>query len=97
VRATHTVNQLLALARAEGGGTTMARQPCDLAELTVEAVQDCLPRAMDKSIDLGYEGEAARRQGRGARRQPTLLSEMLRNLLTTPSTTRHRARSIPAW
>jgi hypothetical protein len=43
-RATHTVNQLLALARAESGGATMARQPCDLAQLTIEVVQDCLPR-----------------------------------------------------
>ena len=27
-----------------------------LAALTIEVVQDCLPRALDKSIDLGYEG-----------------------------------------
>ena len=40
IRATHTVNQLLALARAESSGAAMRRQPCDLARLTMEVVQD---------------------------------------------------------
>ena len=40
VRATHTVNQLLALARAEAGGAAMAQQRCDLAALTIETWQD---------------------------------------------------------
>jgi signal transduction histidine kinase len=30
MRATHTVNQLLALARAESSGKALVRQPCDL-------------------------------------------------------------------
>lgn len=78
-RATHTVNQLLALARAEEGGTTMARQACDLAELTIEVVQDCLPRAMDKAIDLGFEGvQAGQAPMQG---NATLLAEMVRNLV----------------
>ena len=93
-RATHTVNQLLALARAEQGGTTMARQLCDLAQLTIEVVQDCLPRAMDKSIDLGYEGIQAGANGAAIHGNGTLLKEMVRNLVDnainyTPSSADH--------
>ena len=32
IRATHTVNQLLALARAESSGTVISHKPCDLAQ-----------------------------------------------------------------
>jgi len=93
-RATHTVNQLLALARAEEGGTTMARQRCDLAQLTIEVVQDCLPRALDKAIDLGYEGIQPGAHGATLQGNATLLKEMLRNLVDnainyTPSSSRH--------
>lgn len=81
MRATHTVNQLLALARAESSGKALVRQPCDLAALAMEAVRDTVPRAMDKHLDLGYAGaepgsDAAMLQG-----NPTLLKEMIRNLL----------------
>ena len=48
MRATHTVNQLLALARAESSGSGMAMQTCDLALLTMEVVKDSLPRAMER-------------------------------------------------
>ena len=94
VRATHTVNQLLALARAEGSNTAMSREPCDLAALTIEAVQDCLPRAIEKAIDLGYEGAEPGAKGVALNGNPTLLSEMIRNLLNnaihyTPSDPTH--------
>ena len=81
IRATHTVNQLLALARAEGSGTAMARQPCDLVALTTDVIQDCLPRALDKHIDLGFEGPSAGSPGLGVEGNPTLLKEMVRNLI----------------
>ena len=81
VRATHTVNQLLALARAEGSGSAMTRKQCNLADLTVAAVQDCLPHAIVKSIDLGYEGEAPGAPGATLEGNATLLSELIRNLL----------------
>ena len=81
IRATHTVNQLLALARAEGGSTTMQRQPCDLAQLTMEVVRDCVPRAMDRHIDLGYEGAQPGQPGSKLEGNPTLLKELVRNLL----------------
>jgi two-component system, OmpR family, sensor histidine kinase TctE len=81
IRATHTVNQLLALARAESGGQTLARQPCDLAQLTMQAVKDALPRAMDKRIDLGYDGALPGSPGVTLPGNPTLLQEMIGNLL----------------
>jgi two-component system sensor histidine kinase TctE len=94
IRATHTVNQLLALARAEGSGQVLARQPCDLAQLTMEVVQDSVPRSMDRHIDLGYDGAQPGAPGVRLEGNPTLLKEMIRNLLDnaisyTPSSTEH--------
>ena len=81
IRATHTVNQLLALARAESSGTAMIRQPCDLAAITQEVVQECVPRALEKRIDLGYEGAQPGAQGVLMDGNPTLLKELVRNLV----------------
>ncbi|MBO9678850.1 sensor histidine kinase [Paenacidovorax monticola] len=81
IRATHTVNQLLALARAEGSGTALARQPCDLARLVIEVVRDSVPRALDKRIDLGYDGAEPGSAGVWVDGNPTLLKELARNLL----------------
>ena len=91
VQATHTVNQLLSLARAEGGGTNLPLQSCDMVTLASEVLQDCLPRAMDKRLDLGFEGVDAGTPGAQVQGNPTLLKEMLRNLVEnaihyTPST-----------
>ncbi len=81
IRATHTVNQLLALARAESSGTAMSQQPCNLARLTMEVVRDCVPRAMDKHIDVGYEGADPGDADVTIQGNPTLLKEMVRNLV----------------
>ncbi len=81
IRATHTVNQLLALARAESSGSAMPRTSCDLAELTMAVVRDCVPRAMEKHIDLGYEGTQPGAQGGQLAGNPTLLKELIRNLV----------------
>jgi two-component system sensor histidine kinase TctE len=91
VQATHTVNQLLSLARAEGGGANLPLQSCDMVTLASEVLQDCLPRAMDKGLDLGFEGVDAGTPGAHVQGNPTLLKEMLRNLVEnaihyTPST-----------
>ena len=91
IRATHTVNQLLALARAESRGETLARQPCDLAAITLEVVQDSVPRAIDRHIDLGYDGPQPGGTGLTLQGNATLLKEMVRNLVDnaltyTPST-----------
>jgi two-component system sensor histidine kinase TctE len=95
IRATHTVNQLLALARAESSGQSITRhQPCDLARLTTEAVQDSVPRTLERHIDLGYDGAQAGSPGVVLEGNPTLLKEMIRNLLDnainyTPSSIEH--------
>ena len=81
VRATHTVNQLLALARAEGGGTALTRQPCDIAQLTIEVVHEAVPLALDRRIDLGYEGPEPGAAELTLLGNPTLLKEMIRNLV----------------
>ncbi len=81
IRATHTVNQLLALARAESSGAAMSRQPCDLARLTLDVVHDCVPRALEKRIDLGFEGAQPGAAGVQLDGNPTLLKEMIRNLV----------------
>ncbi len=91
VQATHTVNQLLSLARAEGGGANLPLQSCDMVKLASEVLQDSLPHAMDKGLDLGYEGVDANTPGVQVQGNPTLLKEMLRNLVEnamhyTPST-----------
>jgi two-component system, OmpR family, sensor histidine kinase TctE len=78
----------LALARAEASGQTVPMQECDLVRLTIEVVQDCLPRAMEKRIDLGYEGVQRHAEDTPAQRglasvqgNPTLIKEMVRNLI----------------
>ena len=91
VRATHTVNQLLMLARAEGGGAALTQQPCDIVQLTVEVVREAVPRALERHIDLGYEGPEPGAPGHTRQGNPTLLTEMVRNLVDnalsyTPST-----------
>ncbi len=81
IRATHTVNQLLALARAEGGAGALAWQACDLAKLTVEVVREAVPRAIEKRVDLGYDGAEPGAPGVVLEGNPTLLKELVRNLV----------------
>ncbi len=79
-RAAHMVNQLLAMARAEDTEQSLRRQEVDLAAVTMETVRDFVPKAMDKRIDLGYEGP----QGDAAAPlwgQPVLVRELVRNLV----------------
>jgi len=92
VQATHTVNQLLSLARAEGGGA-LDLQSCDMEALISEVINDSLPRALEKGLDLGYDGveDQDKRRFLKVQGNPTLLKEMIRNLLDnamhyTPST-----------
>jgi len=79
-RAAHMVNQLLAMARAEDREQALRRQDVDLAAITKETVRDFVPRALEKRIDLGYEGpasdDAAPLSG-----QPVLVRELVRNLV----------------
>ncbi|MCA0239357.1 MAG: sensor histidine kinase N-terminal domain-containing protein [Proteobacteria bacterium] len=79
-RAAHMVNQLLAMARAEDREQALRRQSLDLAELVRDVVRDFVPKALDKRIDLGYEGPEAG-QIAPIQAQPVLLREMVRNLV----------------
>jgi two-component system sensor histidine kinase TctE len=81
VRATHTVNQLLALARAETTGRSLAKQKLDVVQVLSDAIQDSVPRALEKHIDLGYDGPPAGEQASLLEANPTLLKELVRNLL----------------
>ncbi|MFZ2294404.1 MAG: sensor histidine kinase N-terminal domain-containing protein [Polaromonas sp.] len=81
IRATHTVNQLLALARAETTGRSLAKQRVDLVRIVSEVMADSVPRALEKKIDLGYEGPEAGEQPTHMEGNATLLGELVRNLL----------------
>ena len=81
IRATHTVNQLLALARAEATGRSLAKQRLDLVQILSEAIQDSVPRALEKHIDLGYDGPPPGESASMLEANPTLIKELVRNLL----------------
>jgi two-component system, OmpR family, sensor histidine kinase TctE len=81
VSATRTVNQLLALARAEGSGQSLPKQTVNVAQLVQEVVHESVPRAMDKHFDLGYEGLEVNDPGAQIEGYPALLSELVRNLV----------------
>ncbi len=80
-RAARMVNQLLAMARAEDASQTL--QPVNLARAATEVVHDFVPRALEKRIDLGYEGPSTRERHPGlmVQGQPVLLRELVRNLV----------------
>lgn len=71
------VNQLLALARNEPGGQdTHNFTAVDLDRLAQECTVNWVAMALEKDIDLGYEGAAAQTAGDAAS-----LAEMLNNLI----------------
>jgi two-component system sensor histidine kinase TctE len=77
-RASHLIDQLLALARAEHHGADAAAFiRVDLAELARELVRDLVPQALARGIDFGFEAPAARAVVIG---HPVLLRELLSNL-----------------
>ncbi|MGV3725727.1 sensor histidine kinase N-terminal domain-containing protein [Hydrogenophaga sp.] len=80
-RATHTVNQLLALARAETTGRTLPSARVDLARLVRGVVRESVPRALEYGIDLGCEGPEEVPEDCLMDGNPILLQEMVRNLV----------------
>ena len=82
--ATRMVNQLLAMARAEDPEQALRRQTVDLGALASETVQDFVPKAMDRRIDLGYDPPSPPPVGRPGivmQGQAVLLRELIRNLV----------------
>jgi two-component system, OmpR family, sensor histidine kinase TctE len=81
-RAAHMVNQLLAMARAEDQEHASHKGPVNLVRLATETVRDFVPRAMDKRIDLGYEGpEPGAPNHLLVHGHALLLRELIRNLV----------------
>jgi two-component system sensor histidine kinase TctE len=79
--AAHLVNQLLAMARAEDSEQARRRQDVAVVRLAQDVVRDFVPRAMDKRIDLGYEGPDAEPATPRLSGQPVLVRELIRNLV----------------
>jgi two-component system sensor histidine kinase TctE len=87
-RAAHMVNQLLSMARAEAQNPQQAFKPVDLDALACDVMRDFVPRALDKSIDLGYEGPSASSDPEGippdsalVNGHAVLLRELIANLV----------------
>jgi two-component system, OmpR family, sensor histidine kinase TctE len=77
LRASHLANQLLVLAKAEAGAIALAHpQEINLRSLAHGAVQEWVPRAIARDIDLGFELRDATVEG-----DPLLLGELLANLI----------------
>jgi len=78
-RTTHLVNQLLSLARAEpGAGRTQELQALNLGDLARDSTTEWVPRAIERNIDLGFDGTP---DATGIEGDPLLIREMLGNLL----------------
>jgi two-component system sensor histidine kinase TctE len=78
-RAAHLTSQLLQLARAEASHETVRdKEPVDLQNLVREVTAHCVPRALARNIDLGFEAAEAEMIIFGV---PLLLREMIDNLV----------------
>jgi two-component system sensor histidine kinase TctE len=76
-RTAHLVNQLLTLARTEGGTSVSAAfEPVDLRRQIVDVAAQWMPQAIAKDIDLGLELDDAVVPG-----NPFLLNELISNLI----------------
>jgi two-component system sensor histidine kinase TctE len=76
-RASHLINQLLALARTDADAPPPLA-PVDLDELTRATAREWVPRARERDIDLGFEAAGAPAWIDG---NPVLLRELLNNLI----------------
>jgi two-component system, OmpR family, sensor histidine kinase TctE len=101
-RAAHLTYQLLQLARAEASHERPhAMEAVDLELLAREVTAHCVPRALARDIDLGFDAAEVEMKVSGV---PLLLREMLDNLIDnaikyTPAGGRVtvRLRSTPGW
>ncbi|MCX8017524.1 MAG: sensor histidine kinase N-terminal domain-containing protein [Rhodocyclaceae bacterium] len=81
-RAVHLTHQLLRLARAEASHETLeTMEVVDLASLAREVTARCVPRALARDIDLGFESDGAGERGAKIYAASLLLCEMLDNLI----------------
>jgi two-component system sensor histidine kinase TctE len=78
-RATHLINQLLSLARAEHQASSLgAYELVDLTPLVRELTRDWVPQALARRIDFGFEAPSRPARVIGV---PVLLRELLNNLV----------------
>lgn len=78
-QATHLVNQLLSLARAEPpAGRVQSPERVDLTALARGATTEWVPRAIERNVDLGFDADSETALVEG---DAFLLREMLNNLL----------------
>jgi len=93
-RASHLINQLLSLARAEASFEKLyAVERVDLAAIVRDVAQDLFPRALAKNIDLGVEGSGRALWIEG---NPVLLREMIKNLMDNAIKYTPRGGSVTA-
>ena len=78
-RATHLINQLLLLARAENTSESIyVMERVDLGAIVRAVAAELFPRAQEKNLDFGVEGEDHAVEVQG---NTLLLGEMVKNLL----------------
>ncbi len=80
IRATRTVNQLLALARAEANGKEVTKSEINLTAIVIDTVRDLLPQALDKQMDLGFD-DSPQLRSHTVLGNAVLIKELIRNLL----------------
>ncbi len=77
-RAAHLIEQLLTLSKAESDELVVARVPVDMAQVSLRTIERYLPQAINKGIDLGYEGT---NEGAIVEGNEVLLMELMCNLV----------------
>ncbi len=81
LRAAHSarlIDQLLALAHAESGDTTLPDQRCDFIEVARVVFERLMPQARVRGIDLGFESAG---DGGCVIANPVLIEELMTNLV----------------
>lgn len=77
-RMRRVTQQMLVLTRSDATANTLAMSDVDLAEVAREELERWADAAVDRNIDLGYEGAES---GPTARGEPGLLRELIGNLV----------------
>jgi two-component system sensor histidine kinase TctE len=78
MRAGHVLEQLLTLSQAETRSSAGDTERADLADVALHTIERYLPAAIQREIDLGYEGLA---RGADVLGTKVLLGELLGNLI----------------
>jgi two-component system sensor histidine kinase TctE len=78
LRATRVLEQLLTLSKAEARALLRNGERVDLADVALRVIEQHLPAAISKDIDLGYEGLES---GAAVHGSEVLLAELLGNLI----------------